>query len=145
MNLRSGIWFLKGHTRASAQKRLPTDSASIAEALVPHRRDTDGSVILDLGCRLGVWNGSDISFGATIGSSNAHVGNSAVLSFDDGVHEFKLEQWRALLHAAVNAFEPEYGVVASDKQLMASNAPDPWAVGWLTYDSRDGLRQHQQP
>jgi hypothetical protein len=137
-----GQWFLKRSTTASARTRLPTDPPSIAEALRANRRDVDGGVIPELGHRLSVWNGDNVSFEATIGSSSPHVSNAAVLSFVDGALLLTAEQWRALLQAAVSAFEPEHGVVASHEQLQTSNDPDPWALGWFTYDRRDGVRQH---
>ena len=138
-------WFLKGSDGASVRTRLPTDAASIAAVLSTNRRDVDGSVIPELGFRLSIWNGADVSFEATIGSSSARVGNAAVLSFVDGALALNGEQWRALLEAAKSAFEPDHGVVASQKQLQASDDPNPWASGWFTYNSQDGIREHQEP
>jgi hypothetical protein len=137
-------WFLKDSTPVSARTRVRTDPASIAEALSTNRRDVDDSVIPELGYRLSIWNGADVSFEATIGASNARVGNAAVLSIVDGVVTLNGEQWRALLEAAVSAFEPDHGVVASQKQLLASDDPNPWALGWFTYDSIGGIRQHRE-
>jgi hypothetical protein len=74
-------WFLKDSTRVAARTRVPTDSATIAEVLSTNRRDVNGSVTPELGFRLSIWNGVDVSFEATIGSSNARVGNAAVVSF----------------------------------------------------------------
>jgi hypothetical protein len=116
--------------------------ASIADVLSTNRRDADGRVIPELGFRLSIWNGADVSFEATIGSSSARVGNAAVLSFEEGSLALNGEQWRALLETAVSAFEPDHGVVASQRQLQASDDPNPWALGWLTYDSQAGIRQH---
>jgi len=140
--LKLGEWFLKGSSRASARKRLPADASSIAKALRTNRRDDDGSVILELGFRLSVWNGEHVSFDTTIGSFSAHVTNAAVLSFPDGALLLRVDQAQALLQAAVSAFEPEHGVVASHKQLMGSSEGNPWAVGWFTYDRHEGVRQH---
>lgn len=140
--LKLGEWFLKGSSRASADKRLPTDASSIAKALRTNRRDADGTVMVELGFRLSIWNGEDVSFDATIGSSSAYVTNAAVLSFVDKVALLSAEDGQSLLRAAVMAFEPEHGVVATHKQLLASGEADPWAVGWFTYDRREGVRQH---
>jgi hypothetical protein len=140
--LKLGQWFLKGSSRAAARKRLPTDSSSIAKALRTNRRDVDGSVLPELGFRLSVWNGEHVSFDTTIGSSSAYVTNAAVLSFPDSALLLSADQGQALLQAAVSAFEPEHGVVASHKQLVGSNEANPWAVGWFTYDRQEGVRQH---
>jgi hypothetical protein len=140
--LKLGQWFLKGSSRASARKRLPTDASSIVKALRTNRRDVDRSVMLELGFRLSIWNGENVSFDATIGSFSAHVTNAAVLSFADDALLLSADQGQTLLQAAVSAFEPEHGVVASHKQLLGSNEASPWAVGWFTYDRQGGVRQH---
>ncbi|MCX6544504.1 MAG: hypothetical protein NTV05_08830 [Acidobacteria bacterium] len=140
--LKLGQWFRKGSSRASARKRLATDASSIAKALRTNRRDVDGTVMLELGYRLSIWNGDDVSFDATIGSFNAHVTNAAVLSFADDALPLSADQGQTLLEAAVLAFEPEHGVVASHKQLLTSNETSPWAAGWFTYDRQGGVRRH---
>lgn len=137
-----GQWFLKGPTKTAARTRLAIDPASVSDALVVNRRDLDGRIMQALGYRLSVWNGGEVSFDSTIGSANPYVNNAAVLSFAGDALALSLEQWRALLEAAVSAFEPEHGVVATHKHLLSSNEPHPWALGWFTYDLAHGVRQH---
>jgi hypothetical protein len=136
-----GQWFLKGATKRAARTRLALDPASIAHALVVNRRDVDGRIMHELGYRLSVWNGGEVSFESTIGSANPYVNNAAVLSCAEDALPFSLEQWRALLEAAVSAFEPQHGVVATHKHLLTSNEPHPWELGWFTYDLTHGVRQ----
>lgn len=140
--LQLGDWFIKGISRATARERLRTDPASIARALRTNRRDVDGSVLQELGFRLSTWNGGDISFEATIGSFSAYVTNAAVLSFADEAVSITAEEGEKLLQAAVSAFDPEHGVVASHKHLLTSSEAAPWETGWFTYDRVVGVRQH---
>lgn len=126
-------WFRRGASRAAALRfPIHLDDQSISNLLKPNRRDVDGQPIPGLGFTVGVWNGSNASFAATLGCSNDRVLNSAVL--DLGQVETPAEPTlQALLQLMVLAFEPDHAVVTSHQRLAEAGASKPWEVGVFAY------------
>lgn len=134
-------WFAKGRSRASSRTQLDVSATSIATLLRSNRRDLDGRPIPDLGFRIGIWNGADISLSATLGAYNQYVKNAVVLTFGDRPVGYGAEAWKRLLASAVEAFDPDEAVVRDphhDPESTTRSSDD----GWLTY-KRGGEIQEQ--
>jgi Immunity protein 52 len=106
-----------------------------------NRRDTDGTVIEDLGYSVGLWNGDD-SAGAGLnvdcGTTSARVVNAVVLSLpvdDDGRPvPLPTEANRRAFTALVQCWAPDWATWTS--QAAADAQPDDAdsiMLGWLTY------------
>jgi hypothetical protein len=96
--------------------RIDSTPEGVERYLKVNRRDVDREEIPELGFSFDVWNGGDVSFRATVGAYSPHVGNAAVLSFQ-GPIQLGDADWRKLLDAAIEAFDPEHGVVTSLAEL----------------------------
>lgn len=126
-------WFLKGSTRAAATTRLEIDQSEIVRRLRVNRRDDNGQQIPDLGYSLSVWNGAGVSLQASLGKYSPSVLNSVVLKFERSAATLDPVAWKRLLNAAIEAFNPEHGVVTDNVILTEADAKFPWEKGWLTY------------
>jgi hypothetical protein len=110
-------WFHTERThRAASQVRIDSTPEGVEPYLRVNRRDLDREVMPELGFSFDVWNGRDVSFRVTVGAYSPHVGNAAVLSFQ-GPIQLGDADWRKLLDAAIEAFDPEHGVVTSLAEL----------------------------
>lgn len=105
-------WFRKGRSKSAAELEIPTDPTAIASLLKTQRRDVGGAAMPDLGFSFSAWNGESVSFAVTCGSSSPFVRNSAVIAFEPG-EEPSLALLRRILEVAVEAFDPDEGVVSS--------------------------------
>lgn len=124
-------WFLKARTKSAGGIPVIPDANEVATKLKVNRRDVGGDVISELGFSLGLWNGRTASLSATVGACSPHVRNSVVLAFDERAQIDK-QVLRKVLCAAIEAFEPDHGVVTSSKLLTSAGSVDPWETGWLT-------------
>ena len=134
-------WYVKARSAASARTPLATDTTSVANELKANRRDIGGDVMSELGFNIGVWNGDSASLAATIGAYSSSIQNSVVLSIEDEQPPLRREDWRDLLRAAINAFNPEHAVVTSNERLKHTGATNPWEAGWLMYQRGGEIEQ----
>lgn len=98
----------------------------------------------ELGFRLSLWNGGDAGFSAAIGLYSPKLSNNAILSLPTDGGGIGKDALRDLLGKLVAAFEPERGVVTSHQVLKEHGARKPWEVGWITYERRTGLKDHNR-
>jgi hypothetical protein len=124
-------WFLKGRSKASANAVLSTDVSTLAAALESNRRDVGGEEIAELGFNLAIWNGESGSFEATVGAFSPHVSNSAV-SIADGAPSLTRSDWKRVLEAAIEAFDPEHAIVTTHENWKQSESC-PSLGSWLAY------------
>jgi hypothetical protein len=108
---------------------------------MPNRRDADHQPIPDLGYSLGTWNGRDVSFSATIGCWNEHVGNAVVLDLGAET-QIGESSYRRIVEAIVSAFDPDHAVVTSHELLARAGVTKPWEAGLFTYRRGGGIEQH---
>ena len=137
-------WFMKSRKKPAAAVPLHPGPQAVASHLKVNRRDVGRDVMAELGFSLAAWNGSDVSLDVTIGAVSPFVLNSAVLSFRGASPTSRRApgDWRDLIDAAIDAFDPEHAVVTSTDLLTRKKAPKPWHVGWLTYDLGGEVMEH---
>ena len=135
-------WFSKGGSKASARAALSPDVVAVTSVMEANRRDTDGGEIAELGFNLAIWNGASVSFEATIGSFSPHVSNSALLTVANGAPSLGSLEWKSIIEAAIQAFDPQHAVVTSHEHLSNPSVVHPWEIGWFTYERGGELRQH---
>jgi hypothetical protein len=107
-----------------------------------NRRDTDGTVIEELGYSVGLWNGDD-SAGAGLsvgcGTTSAWIVNAVVLSLpvddDDGRPvPLPTEVNRRAFTSLVQCWAPDWATWTSDAARDAQpDDADAIVLGWLTY------------
>lgn len=146
-------WFRKGRSRKDALAReIKADQVQLQELLEcgRRRRDTDRTIVEDLGFRIGLWNGAagaetelTIRCGSYASTDEAWIQNSCVLALpregDSFERTHRLAAVRAVLKAVVRAFDPDWAVVSSDRQREStppSQPPGSPHVGWITYFSK---------
>ncbi|WP_414633033.1 Imm52 family immunity protein [Brevundimonas sp. UBA7664] len=113
-------WYL----RASRKPKIPTpvDTAS-ADALATllaqgvNRRDTDKTVIAELGWGIGLWNGSsgpiEASTSILCNCTSPRVTNSALVEVSaDGIEPLSVQRAEELLKRLVDIWEPDEGIVS---------------------------------
>lgn len=105
-------WFLKG-ARKESRKKADISKEGISRLMRTNNRDSTGVPIIDLGLNIAVWNGENASFSATIGSFSPWIENVALLEFR-GECALKESQWRRLIKAAVDSFQPDSALIASN-------------------------------
>lgn len=128
-------WFLQAMTEKAARTtKVELTVKSLQRRLRTDRTDLGRGVIEELGFGFGAWNGADASFSCTLGCFSERVGNSVLLMFDYIAMNVDVEFARAVLVAAVDAFEPELGRVG---EFAADSSPCP---EWLAYDRIHGIR-----
>jgi hypothetical protein len=141
-------WFHKGGSPKLAQRPFPTDTESLVGELLRgrNRRDSDRSVIVELGFRISAWNGNDkdpaaISIGCGKSRQVPGVSNAVVINLpppsERSAEIYSREGAMAVLLALVESWDPDWATVASDslRDLRAAPAGSP-VLGWLTYLSR---------
>lgn len=106
-----------------------------------HRRDSDRTVIEELGFGIGLWNGGDEEKAANIsvhcGSYCEQVGNSVVLDLPEDLGDLgRPERMAAVLASVVRAWEPDSGGVMSNAAMKAKDyrVAVPF-VDWMFYVS----------
>ncbi len=135
-------WFLRARKKTTARIPAGRSAVDIAAHLRVNRQDTNGDVIPELGFSLGVWNGAEAGFSATIGAYAPRVNNVAVLSLDEVPQGMGQAEWGELLRVAIAAFDPDNAVVTSNAHLSRTGAARPWEAGWLTYQRGDRVQVH---
>lgn len=142
-----GAWYQKGRSKnAALKKTVELTPDSIGRILRTNNRDTDGLPILELGFRMGVWNGNTqlaASFSATCGGYSDVVKNRVVLDFDPScdLGLLSTERMRAILVDFIEAFDPDKAVVTSLEYMDHAGVKDPCDAGWLMYDRKRGVDQ----
>jgi len=136
-------WFMPGRSRAAALRaQVSLDPVTIASKLRVNRRDLDHKPIPELGFKLGIWNGKSASFSATVGAYSPYTSNRTVLSFSETPNELKENDWKNLLEAMIQSFDPDHAVVTSHEYLERVGAPKTTDAGWFTYERGGEIRQH---
>jgi hypothetical protein len=126
-------WHQKAPRRRDAATTVDVSIEGIHALLKTNNRDVGGDPIVELGFNLSLWNGSNVSFSATVGAFSPYIENSVVLSFR-GNRRFDSETWRRLIERAVEAFEPDSAVVTNHDYVAAhGDAAGDKAGGWFTY------------
>lgn len=141
-------WFKLGQSRQEALKdEIKPDVATLQTLLLDGRSRTDiGQKIMEnLGFLIGLWNGASNdaeSAGLTIrcGSYAPRPGfNSCVIDFPYGgsgpERLLRVPVLKAVMECVVTAWNPDWGVVMSDRYRKMSPRPPSHAprVSWLTY------------
>jgi len=135
-------WYEKGRSRRDALKHpvQPDDLLTLVESGCS-KRDSDKSVIEDLGFRVGVWNGESEERSASLSvrcgahSQNPNLGNSVVLSLPEVLGDLA-EKERALkaLMAVVRAWEPDWaGIISHESADARPFTPGSPFVDWMIY------------
>lgn len=132
-------WYSTSASKPVAHARIAVDLEAIARRLRINRRDAAGEPIPELGFALAAWNGDSVSLCGTFGSYSPWLWNAVVLSPDV---ELTDACWKALLDAAVRAFEPEHAVVTSVDWLDQAGVMHPWEAGWFTYQRGAEIGEH---
>lgn len=142
-----GTWYQKGRSKNAALKNIvELTPDSIGRILRTNNRDTDSLPIVELGFRIGVWNGNTqlaASFSATCGGYSDVVKNRVVLDFDPSWDAGLLssERMRSILTDFIEAFDPEKAVVTSLEYMDRAGVNAPWDAGWLMYEGKRGVDQ----
>lgn len=147
-------WYEKGKSRRDGLKQ-PVQPGDILMLVKKGRskRDSDKSVIEDLGFRVGVWNGASeecsVSLSVTCGlfTQNANLRNSFVLDLPETLRDLgkKGGALQALV-AVVMAWEPDWaGIVSRASRSSRSFKPDSPFVDWMIYLNRLDIAQLQLP
>lgn len=134
-------WFLKAKTESGARDAIDLDASKFVEKLAVDC-DYFGQPMSELGYRLSIWDGGDTTFSASVGACSPYVMNSVVLSFGRRPVECRPGDWKAMLEAAISAFDPDYGVITSDDHLEREGATDPWESGWFTFERGGRIQEH---
>jgi hypothetical protein len=113
------VWYVKGNKK----RAISLDPTAIAKLL-----DVEGG---DHGYRGEIWNGKLVQVVALLGANRAYV-NSAVVSEIGSKAMLNDDAWRQILHALIEAFDPDEAVVVNDEKTAQSE--DLLDVGWLTYE-----------
>ncbi len=137
-------WRPKGRSRSEALASPVVDPADLVGLLDAgaNRRDSDGSVIAELGMRWSAWNGNAslaVSVSVTCGACATQAGvlNSFVLKLPEfavsGAEDIYGDA-DGLLAGVVEAWEPEWAVLTSHelRESLEIGTDHP-VVGWLTY------------
>lgn len=137
-------WLMKGSNRSDAITDFAANDESAVSAAFArgqNRRDSDGSVLEDLGFALSVWNGDDampVSLSIRCGIRAPNVSNAVVVKVGRPTdHIFNLDSRAAaarLLRVLIEAWDPDWATMTSnamrEAQSIESGQP---VLGWLTY------------
>lgn len=141
-------WYRRDRSRKNAFRQpitLDFESLKILLAGGRNKRDFDGSVISELGFRVGLWNGAIDSESMGLNllcgsySNSPHIVNSFVINLpeegDSAKRLLNTEFLRELIAVVVRSWEPEWAVVNSTeyRNLHGTNSPKKPTVGWLFY------------
>lgn len=140
-------WYHTGYSEASVRRPFDACRPDLVAALLAgrNRRDSDRSVIEELGFSVGLWNGApDASIGLRVscGKSEPRLPNTVILELPKplSVSATLSEDSTALslVEAMVEAWEPDWATVTSD-DLRDAQGPRRGGVvvGWMTYLSAD--------
>lgn len=138
-------WYELGESRKDALKRSvdTNNTDKIAEFLQKGRgrRDDDKSIIEDLGFRIGLWNGENDQFSASISIrcglyvANPNLSNSIVVNLPSTLDI--LANWETMLSvfsSIVEAWQPDYGGVIDRRSRDTRNyIPHIPFVDWMVY------------
>jgi hypothetical protein len=142
------IWYKRGGSRKQAlEKRADVGSRDYLLSLLDrgrHRRDTDKTIIDDLGFGIGLWNGAanvekEASLGITCGlyTANPNLGNCVAITLPEDLGKLRQsEQMARVLAVIAKAWEPDWAGVMSTDSMNAKgfNAKVPF-VDWMLYIS----------
>lgn len=150
-------WYETGWSRKEAlEKRInPVARDQLSELLRAgrNRRDSDKSIIEDLGFTLSLWNGKEdaqeVSFRCHCGcySNVQGLGNSVVLDFPEVLGDLA-EKERALkaLMAVVRAWEPDWAGIISHESVDARPfTPGSPFVDWMIYLNQTNIDASELP
>jgi hypothetical protein len=142
-------WFAKKTSRRRGAALIPVevDAPSLRELLSEgvNRRDSDRSVIEDLGFSLSIWNGGPtndnealVSVDLACGGYSPYVPNYSVISVQDlksGSRLATLQMQIELMELLVRAMSPSWATVCSaELQAVTRRAiPDAPGVGWCLW------------
>jgi hypothetical protein len=118
-----GRWFRLGRSRGEAIKReVLRSEASIARALGRNRRDSDHSVIEELGYSFSAWNGGSdkdgLSLNVLFACTSERVQNSVVMGLPVA-YEGNLSRGAAVLDLVSRLWQPEDAHVwGSDREVL---------------------------
>ena len=138
-------WYELGHSQKRAlEKQINISNRECLLKLLDggrHKRDTDKTVIGELGFSAGLWNGGgkgkEVSLMVTCGSysSNPHLGNCVTLNFPENLGKLKQsKRMVAVLASVATAWEPDWAGVMSRNAMNERNfnARVPF-VDWMIY------------
>lgn len=150
-------WFRRGKSKQAALQQPvdPSDYSGIVGLLESGRnkRDTDRSVIEDLGFSVGLWNGTDgdrsasMSVACGVYSPNPHLRNSVVLDFPKQLDELgSRESALNALIAVVEAWKPDWaGIISRASRTARPFSPGSPFVDWMFYRSGLTLAESELP
>ncbi|WP_341457224.1 Imm52 family immunity protein [Mycobacteroides abscessus] len=122
-------WRERASTSIEATKQpLINDPAQLSDLLRSgqNRRDDDGTVITELGCSIGLWNG-DASINILIGATSQWVQNSLSIVLPDPALRpdlYEYDSARTILSLIINAFHPDRAVWTNSVLTKRQTEPD---------------------
>jgi hypothetical protein len=136
-------WVLEGLGASGAFRRADISAPGIESLLRTKRQEfVSFRPALKIGFSLGLWNGLNASFHATIGATSRRVSN-AILHFLPKEEPRDPRTWRELMSAAVQAFEPDSAIVARRDRVSRDRGGFPDAAGgWFTYRRGEPIVEH---
>ncbi len=147
-------WYEQGKSRRDALTRpVQTDALLTLVKSGRSRRDSDKSIIEDLGFTFGIWNGASEERSVALGIScglywqNPNLGNSVVVNFPEALGDLA-EKERALkaLMAVVRAWEPDWaGIISHASADARPFTPGLPFVDWMIYLNRSDIDRTQLP
>lgn len=137
-------WRHRGRSKAAAQAPVEMHIDALERLLLDgrNRRDTDRSVIEELGFRVGIWNGREpmIGLSASVGKDTGAPGlmNSFLLELPapsgDAARLYDHPVALSIVEAIAASWEPDWATWASNSLRHAQDAPARTpVVGWMTF------------
>lgn len=138
-------WYLPGRSRRDAlRRRVHPEREALLNLLGSgrNRRDSDQSVIAELGYSMDLWNGQAPSVGLSVGCGmhprTPHVKNVAVVnlpSSDDGLGDLASTPVAlGLMRLLVDCWEPDWATWTSHEwRKEQGGEPGAPVLGWMTY------------
>lgn len=147
-------WYEKGKSRRDALRSpvQPKDLLKLVKSGCS-KRNSDKSVIEDLGFQVGIWNGASedrsISLSVICGSfsQNANLRNSVVLDFPEAPGDLgRKDVALQALVAVVRAWEPDWaGIVSRASSSTSPFKPGSPFVDWMIYLNYLDIASSQLP
>jgi hypothetical protein len=148
-------WYEQGKSRRDALERpiKPDDKTHVLRLLERgrHRRDTDNSIIEQLGFTKVIWNGGTDERAVTLtlgcGGYSRKVPNTCLLDLPNELRELdSKERLSEILRALVEAWEPDWGGVISHKSLDARGVKvGSMYIDWIFYINRTNVDKFMLP
>lgn len=138
-------WYQLGIMQTDAPQQPAVPERGVVSTLLEsgrNRRESDRSVIEELGYSINLWNGQDPSVALNIGCGRYHrseyVKNAVIIDLprlDEGLADLaSLEKARAMMHLLVECWDPDWATwTSSELRKEQRVVPGRPVLGWMTY------------